>query len=81
MEKEIIQSILREVGVPADLLGHRYIVCALQLINKEITRYKYADTKAEVKVVLGNYGGKLANEMRPSDVKKIEEILGLDDEV
>lgn len=40
-----------------------------------------ADTKAEVKVVLGNYGGKLANEMRPSDVKKIETILGLDDEV
>jgi hypothetical protein len=40
-----------------------------------------ADTKAEVKVVLGNYGGKLANEMRPSDVKKIEAILGLDDEV
>jgi hypothetical protein len=40
-----------------------------------------ADTKAEVKVVLGNYGGKLANEMRPSDVKKIEVILGLDDEV
>ena len=35
MEREIIQSILREVGVPADLLGHRYIVCALQLINKE----------------------------------------------
>ena len=40
-----------------------------------------ADIKAEVKVVLGNYGGKLANEMRPSDVKKIETILGLDDEV
>ena len=40
-----------------------------------------ADTKAEVKVVLENYGGKLANGMRPSDVKKIEEILGIDDEV
>lgn len=34
MEKEIILSILREVGVPADLLGHRYIVCALQLIHE-----------------------------------------------
>lgn len=45
--------------------------------------YKAADAsvKDKVKVVLGNYGGKLANEMRPSDVKKIETILGLDDEV
>lgn len=35
MEKEIILSILREVGVPADLLGHKYIVCALQLIHED----------------------------------------------
>ena len=36
-----------------------------------------ADTKAQVKVVLGNYNGKLASEMRPSDVEKIKEILGI----
>lgn len=34
-----------------------------------------ADTKAEVKTVLANYGGKLATEMKPSDVKKIQKIL------
>lgn len=36
-----------------------------------------SDTKSQVKVVLGNYGGKLASEMRPSDVEKIKEILGI----
>lgn len=36
-----------------------------------------AETKAEVKVILGAYNGKLANEMRPSDVNKIMEILDI----
>lgn len=41
--------------------------------------YKEADAKAkaEVKEILGNYGGKLANEMRPSDVAKIMKILDI----
>lgn len=34
-----------------------------------------ASAKAEIKTILGNYGGKLANEMKPSDVAKIKEIL------
>jgi hypothetical protein len=36
-----------------------------------------ASAKAEVKTILGNYNGKLANEMRPSDVAKIKEILDI----
>lgn len=36
-----------------------------------------AEVKAKVKTVLGNYGGKLATEMKPSDVAKIKEILGI----
>ena len=36
-----------------------------------------ADTKAQVRVVLSNYSGKLSSEMRPSDVEKIKEILGI----
>ena len=36
-----------------------------------------ADTKAQVKTVLADYGNKLANEMRPSDVRKIMEILDI----
>ena len=41
--------------------------------------YKEADaeTKAKVKTVLADYGNKLANEMRPSDVNKIIEILDI----
>lgn len=41
--------------------------------------YKDADAKAKasVKEILGNYGGKLANEMKPSDVAKIMEILDI----
>ena len=36
-----------------------------------------ASAKAEIKTILGNYGGKLANEMKPSDVNKIKEILDI----
>ena len=41
--------------------------------------YKEADAekKAKVKTVLADYGNKLANEMRPSDVNKIIEILDI----
>jgi hypothetical protein len=35
------------------------------------------EAKANVKEILSNYGGKLANEMRPSDVTKIKEILDI----
>ena len=36
-----------------------------------------ADEKATVKNVLGFYGGKLATEMKPSDVEKIKNILNI----
>lgn len=36
-----------------------------------------ADTKSQVKTVLSNYNGKLSSEMKPSDVEKIKEILGI----
>ena len=41
--------------------------------------FKEADTetKAQVKTILADYGNKLANEMRPSDVAKIMEILDI----
>lgn len=35
------------------------------------------DTKGKVKIVLGNYGGRLATEMKPTDVKSIQKILGI----
>ena len=45
--------------------------------------YKAADanTKDEVKTYLTNYGGKLCDTMKASDVKAIEKILGSSDEV
>ena len=36
-----------------------------------------AETKASVKTVLADYGNKLANEMKPSDVAKIQAILDI----
>ena len=36
-----------------------------------------ADTKAQVKVILANYGGRLVAEMRPADVEKIKAVLGI----
>ena len=36
-----------------------------------------ADTKSQVKTILANYGGRLASEMKPSDVEKIKTILGI----
>lgn len=36
-----------------------------------------ADTKAQVKVILANYGGRLVSEIRPSDVGKIKKVLGI----
>lgn len=43
------------------------------------TVFKGADskTKSEIKTILSNYGGKLANEMRPSDVVAIQKILDI----
>ena len=40
-----------------------------------------ATAKGEIKSILANYGGKLVAELRVSDAAKIEEILGLSDEV
>ena len=36
-----------------------------------------ADTKSSVRTILANYNGKLASEMKPSDVEKIKTILGI----
>ena len=57
---------------------------AVAPVDKEIlteirSNFKSADsdTKSQVKAVLSNYNGKLSSEMRPSDVEKIKEILGI----
>ena len=36
-----------------------------------------ADAKSQVKIILSKYGGRLVSEMKPSDVEKIKNILGI----
>ncbi len=72
-EEEIIGDIfddeLEEVIAPVDKGTLAEIRANFKTAN--------ADAKAEIKTILGNYGGKLANEMRPSDVNKIKKILDI----
>ena len=72
-EEEIIGDIfddeLEEVIAPVDKDTLAEIRANFKTAN--------ADAKAEIKTILGNYGGKLANEMRPSDVNKIKKILDI----
>ena len=44
---------------------------------RSIFKSSDADTKSQVKTILANYGGRLASEMKPSDVEKIKTILGI----
>ena len=95
-KQEVVEEETIEEGpIVEEVIEETEDIFAEEMVDEDITpvasetltairaAYKAADAsvKDKVKVVLGNYGGKLANEMRPSDVKKIETILGLDDEV
>lgn len=82
-EEPIIEEVIEETEDIFAEAEEDIVPVASETLTAIRAAYKAVDAsvKDKVKVVLGNYGGKLANEMRPSDVKKIEEILGLDDEV
>lgn len=82
-EEPIVEEVIEETEDIFAEAEEDIVPVASETLTAIRAAYKAADAsvKDKVKVVLGNYGGKLANEMRPSDVKKIEEILGLDDEV
>lgn len=67
---EPIEDILEEDTVaPVD----KDVLTAIRVAYKTAD----ADQKANVKTVLANYGGKLATEMKSSDVKKIKDYLGI----
>lgn len=59
-----------EVALPVD----KNVLAEIRAAFKASTD---SNVKSEVKVILGNYGGKLSAEMRPSDVAKIKEILDI----
>lgn len=67
VEEDIFNEVEEEIATPVDSA----------VLNTIRTAFKSAepDIKAEVKTILSNYGGKLATEMKPSDVTKIQKIL------
>ena len=66
--EDIVEDIFDEdVAVPVDV----DVLAAIRAAFKAAE----IDVKAEVKAVLVNYGGRLANEMKPSDVSKLQKIL------
>lgn len=88
--EEVVENIVDEAPfdledeIGTDIFGDEAEEEAIAPVDKAALTvirgaYKEADAKAkaEVKEILGNYGGKLANEMRPSDVNKIMEILDI----
>lgn len=74
MEDEIIGDIFEDEDIieeEAILPVEKDALTAIRAAFKSAD----AESKAEIKTILGNYGGKLANEMKPSDVTKIKKIL------
>lgn len=63
------EDMIEEEVAPVD----KAVLSAIRAAFKEAD----ASTKASVKTVLADYGNKLANEMRPSDVVKIQTILDI----
>lgn len=83
---EEINYALKDDSIPFDLDEDDDIKAeeVIEPVDKDVlaeirANFKNADaqTKAEVKTILGNYGGKLASEMRPSDVVAIQKILDI----
>ena len=67
IEEDIFNEVEEETATPVDSAVLNTIRAAFKAAEPDI--------KAEVKTVLSNYGGKLATEMKPSDVTKIQKIL------
>lgn len=61
------EEVVEDIAVPVDIDVLATIRASFKAAD--------ADTKADVKKILANYGGKLATEMKPSDVKNIQKIL------
>jgi hypothetical protein len=95
-EEEIEEDIIDEGEIPTDEMPfdepeeeaieeNDDEIIALDNLRLTAIRVAYkaadADTKAQVKKHLVDYGDKLSAEMKASDVKAIEKILGSNDEV
>lgn len=88
--EETVEDVVEEVpfdldeDIVSDIFEEELEEEAIVPVDKDVlgeirAAFKSADaeTKAEVKAILSNYNGKLANEMKPSDVAKIKEVLDI----
>ena len=83
--EDIIDDIVEEVAeeiindIFEDELEEEIIPVDKDTLAEIRANFKIADAKAkaEIKTILGNYGGKLATEMKPSDVAAIKKILDI----
>ena len=84
-EMEIIEDVVEDIEENVDIFGDEdaYITLDSDRLGGIRAAFKGADagTKAKVKEHLVEYGGKLSDTMKASDVTAIENILGLNDEV
>lgn len=81
-EMEIVDEVVDDIG--EDIVEDIFDEDVATPVDTDVlatirASFKAADanTKSKVKVVLSNYGGKLATEMKPSDVESIQKILGI----
>ena len=87
--EEVVEETVDEApfDLDGDIVGETFedeLEEAITPVDEDVlaeirANFKSADakTKAKVKTILGNYGGKLADEMRPSDVVAIQKILDI----
>ena len=68
IEEDIFNEAEEDTVTPVD----KDVLAAIRAAYKAASD---VDTKSDVKAILANYGGKLATEMKPSDVKSIQKIL------
>lgn len=85
-EMEIVDDVADDIGedIVDDIFDEDVVEDVATPVDADVLktirasfREAEVDIKAEVKKILANYGGKLANEMKPSDVKNIQKILGI----
>lgn len=82
-EMEIVEDVVDEVPFDIDEAEDAYITLDADRLTAIRAAFKAADaeTKAEVKKHLVDYGNKLSDTMKSSDVNAIENILGINDEL
>ena len=85
-EMKIVDEVVDDIGedIVEDIFDDEVVEDVATPVDTDVlatirASFKAADanTKSKVKVVLSNYGGKLATEMKPSDVESIQKILGI----